>query len=63
VLIAKSADHLSRRRLNIVPFHLHILPGESIPAFLPLRNWKNVLELRFEHQAIYVKLSERAIWL
>jgi hypothetical protein len=28
-----------------------------------LRKWKNILEVRFEQQAIYMKLSERAIWL
>lgn len=28
-----------------------------------LRKWKNMLEVRFEQQAIYMKLSERAVWL
>jgi hypothetical protein len=28
-----------------------------------LRKWKNILEVRFEQRAIYMKLSERAIWL
>jgi hypothetical protein len=28
-----------------------------------LRKWKNILEVRFEQQAVYMKLSERAIWL
>jgi hypothetical protein len=28
-----------------------------------LREWKNILEQRFEQRAIYMRLSERAIWL
>ena len=28
-----------------------------------LKNWKVVLERRFDQQAIYMKLSERAVWL
>jgi hypothetical protein len=32
-------------------------------AIESLRKWKNTLEIRFEQQAIYMKLSERAVWL
>jgi hypothetical protein len=28
-----------------------------------LRKWKNILEVRFQQQAIYMKLSEQAVWL
>ena len=28
-----------------------------------LREWKNILELRFDQAAIYMRLSERAFWL
>jgi hypothetical protein len=28
-----------------------------------LRKWKNILEVRLEQRVIYMKLSERAIWL
>jgi hypothetical protein len=28
-----------------------------------LRKWKNILELRFDQRAIYMRLSERAFWL
>jgi hypothetical protein len=28
-----------------------------------LRSWKNILEIRFEQRAIYMRVSERAFWL
>ena len=28
-----------------------------------LCKWKNILELRFDQRAIYMRLSERAVWL
>jgi hypothetical protein len=28
-----------------------------------LRNWKNILEIRFEQRAIYMRFSERTFWL
>ena len=33
------------------------------PIIQSLRKWKNILAVRFEQQEIYMKLSERVIWL
>ena len=33
------------------------------PVVESLRKWKNILELRFEQKEIYMRLSERVIWL
>lgn len=33
------------------------------PVVENLRRWRCVLELRFEQQAIYMRLSEEALWL
>jgi hypothetical protein len=33
------------------------------PVIESLRRWKNILELRFDQTEIYMRLSERVIWL
>ena len=42
-------------------FDIDLLVTQSVIG--NLRKWKNILELRFEQRAIYMRLSERAIWL
>lgn len=42
-------------------FDIDLLVSPSVIE--SLRKWKNILEVRFEQQAIYMKISERAVWL